>query len=205
MRFRNLWGAMLTMGVTVVIAVVIHRSGVGQAGGSSALVPSGRSDQSAAGLNASTLVPMLHQMNRMGIDAGNMAQANGASQAVKEYGRKLEQDCRAADNELTDYSRAGGAAVDGPVPTRMRGYLEQAKQRMENLRSQRGAAFDRAFAQAMKEAHAKAIQLIDKTRPHLTDPKLKSLLDELEPTMRTHDESASNMLAEGVRDERGQL
>jgi predicted outer membrane protein len=58
-----------------------------------------------------------------------------------------------------------------------------------------GTSFDRAFAQAMQKDHQKAIAIVEASRQRIDDPKLEALLDQLQATLRAHEQIASNMLA----------
>jgi len=180
----------LAVAATIAMALAFQWSGVGHP------AASGEANGKDAALDRAALVPTLHRINQMEIDAGKMAQTSGFGQAVKDYGTTLERDHQAADEKLRDYAQTNRVAIDGPVPADLERDLDQATQGMEKLPSKTGAAFDRAFAQAMKQDHDKAIQIVEKSRPLITDAHLKTLIDELEPKLRAHKQIAFNILTD---------
>ena len=98
MKARPLMGATMAVTCTLLIAVAFRLSPLGHAASTR------RTEMD--GLNAAALIPTLHRMNEIEIDAGRMAQSNSASEAVKDYGRQLEQDHQAADQDLEAFAQA---------------------------------------------------------------------------------------------------
>ena len=132
----------------------------------------------------------------MEIDAGKMAQQKGTTQAMKDYGAKLQRDHQAADVELADYATKSGIALSGNVPAPVAKTLAQAKDHLNALDKVNGQAFDRRFAEQMVQDHKGAIAMLDNSKPRITDPKLQALLGELEPTLQSHEQIAANLLSE---------
>lgn len=147
-------------------------------------------------LNAVELVPTLHRINEMEIDAGKMAENKGGTQAMKNYGEKLQRDHQAADNQLSAYAAEAKIDVNGSVPAPVARKLQQAKEQMSALQNVNGEAFDRRFAEQMVHGHKGAIAMLDKSKPKIADPKLRALLTGLEPALRSHEQIAANLLSE---------
>jgi len=145
-------------------------------------------------LTPAQLVPTLHKINLMEIEAGKMAREMGTSQAMKDYGDKLERDHAAAEDQLAGYAKRSGVDIQGPIPPAVTQDLEKAQQQMNGLKTVIGPAFDRRFAQQMLGDHKKAIAIVDRSEPLIKDPQLKGLLAVLEPTLRSHEQIAANLL-----------
>ncbi|HEX3903372.1 MAG TPA: DUF4142 domain-containing protein [Polyangia bacterium] len=150
----------------------------------------------APALDAVELVPTLHRINEMEIDAGKLAQKKGSTQAMKDYGNKLQRDHQAADNQLSAYAVEAKIDVNGSVPPPVARNLQHAKEQMKALENVNGEAFDRRFAEQMVHGHKGAIAMLDKSKSKITDPQLRALLAELEPTLQSHEQVAANLLGE---------
>ena len=150
----------------------------------------------APALNTVELVPTLHCINEMEIDAGKMAQNKGSTQAMKDYGKKLQRDHQSADDQLSAYATKAKIDMKGNVPSPVAKSLQHAKDQMDALKNVNGESFDRRFAEQMVHGHKGAIAMLDKSMPKVTDPKFKALLTELEPTLKSHEHIAANLLGE---------
>lgn len=158
-----------------------------------------RSWRSVPALTTAELVATLHQINRMEIDAGKMAQDKGASQAVRDLGQTLERDHQAADDQLKDYAGKNKLNVDAAVPSSVSTDLQRTEEEMDHLQKVSGAVFDRQFATDMVRDHEKAIGIVSKARAGAADPQLQTLLGDLEPQLREHQQLARNVLGGGPR------
>jgi putative membrane protein len=145
-------------------------------------------------MTAAELVPALHAVNEAEIQAGRTAEARGSSDAVRDYGATLVRDHEAADEKLKKLAGREKLDVNGRIPLRVELALAHARSELAKLSTVGGQAFDHEFASMMLQDHQKVIQLVDKARPGITDPRLKALLGELEPNLREHEQIASNIL-----------
>jgi putative membrane protein len=171
------------------IAVLIGPAGAANFGGGAAVAK-------LAGLTPAELVPILHAINQAEIEAGRKAEERGLSDAVRQYGATLVRDHQAADEDLKHLAAEENLDVNGKIPLRVEAALQHARNELANLSTVGGEAFDHEFASMMLADHQKAIQLVDRARPSVTDPKLKSLLGQIEPNLREHEQIASNILNE---------
>jgi putative membrane protein len=147
-------------------------------------------------LSAAQLVPTLHRINQMEIDAGKVAQDKGASDVAKEYGATLERQHEAADDNLKKYASEAKLDLNGSVPPAVETALRNAQAKLNQLKNvQDGMTFDREFAEAMARDHGQAISLVDRARTQIHDPKLEALLGQIEPMLREHQQMADNLLA----------
>lgn len=155
------------------------------------------SDPSACKMPAITaagLVSTLHAINQTEIQAGRKAEERGVSDAVRQYGATLVRDHEAADENLKHYAAQENIDVNGRIPPRVEAPLRHARSELANLSTLGGQAFEHEFASMMLQDQQTAIQLVDRARPSITDPKLKALLGEVEPDLRAHEQIASNIL-----------
>jgi putative membrane protein len=156
----------------------------------------GAANQAAQNVtDAAKIVTKLHRVNQMEIDAGKMAQDKGSSKAVKDFGAELVRDHQAADKKILAY--AGKAGIDAGSTAAL-SPADQAEERsdqqkMDSLHHLSGADFDRQFASAMEEGHAKVITLVTNAEGAVSDKKLKSLLRGLLPTLKKHERTAQEL------------
>jgi len=168
------------------------------------------------GLSDDIVLRQIHRANLEEIRMGQLAQRNGSSAQVKQYGARLVRDHQAADQKVMalakqlrivlpqergqmnrapwkdsddrpGYMGRRDSTVDSTT-------LQSSPQRgeapdhepTERLRSLRGAAFDTAFANAMVEAHTQAISLFDLAQGQAQHEELRSLIVSTLPTLREH-------------------
>ena len=164
----------------------------GPAGATSAVGGAGPAKLPA--LTPAELVPALHAINQAEIEAGRKAEERGLSDGVRQYGATLVRDHQAADENLKHFASEENLDVNGKIPPRVDAALQHARNELANLSTVGGEAFDHEFASMMLADHQKAIQLVDRAASSITDPKLKSLLGQIEPNLREHEQIASNIL-----------
>jgi predicted outer membrane protein len=127
----------------------------------------------------------LHEADQKEIQAGEIAQKNGQSKAVKDYGKMLVKDHTVADDkvaELAQHERVDlVASTPAPGPNDM-GTMAS------------GADFDRKFAQEMLDDHRKALGVLTDARDTTTDPQLRKLLTDLIPMLEKHEAAAERII-----------
>jgi putative membrane protein len=131
--------------------------------------------------DTSQVLSKLHESNLKEIEMGKLAQSKGASKDVKAYGRTLVKDHTAADKKVKALAKQEKATLPDAAPP------------MKHDDLGTGAEFDTKFAQAMVEDHKKDIDEVKTARDSTTDPKLKSLLDGMLPTLEKHRDIAQKI------------
>jgi putative membrane protein len=153
--------------------------GTSRAGDPSAIPSSGTPPSTAAVLGN------LHESNQKQVQAGEIAQKNGKSRAVREYGAMLVKDHSAADKKVADLATRENidllAATPAPGPNDM-GTMAS------------GPDFDKKFAQEMLDDHRKDLASVTDARNATLDPQLKKLLGDTIPTLEKHEAAAEKII-----------
>jgi putative membrane protein len=138
----------------------------------------------------------LHKTNQMEITMGQMAVQKAQSPAVKAYGEKLIRDHGQSDRDIT--TMAGTMQLDlAQVPLHQKPGAERKHQAtMDKLNSLTGAAFDRAFIDAMIEGHQQKITSISAMQKKLANPEVQSLVEKTLPVLKDHEQSAERIRRE---------
>ena len=127
----------------------------------------------------------LHEADQKEIQAGEIAQKNGKSKAVKDYGRMLVKDHTTADQKVAELAQRENvdlvAATPSPGPNDM-GTMAT------------GPDFDEKFAQEMLDDHRKNIAAVTEARDNTADPGLRKLLTDLLPTLERHEAAAEKII-----------
>lgn len=132
----------------------------------------------------------IHLRNAFEVEAGQLAQQRGQSQAVKDLGKKLEQEARKVDVDMAGLVRErGGDIASLPLPNEERAGHQQMMSRLQQLQ---GDPFDREFvrdlAQVEEKYEADLKEMRDRTPGH--DARLKKWLDDTENVAEAHLASA---------------
>jgi putative membrane protein len=114
---------------------------------------------------------------------GQLAEAQGASQAVKDFGKLLVSDHGAHKRKLASLAEAAGLSVSDE-PT------DEAKTNLEKLKALHGAEFDKQFKTMMVEDHQKDIAKYEK-QASSADAQTAALAKETLPTLRKHLDAAN--------------
>jgi putative membrane protein len=127
----------------------------------------------------------LHEADQKEIQAGKIAQKDGKSKAVKDYGQMLVKDHTAADDKVAALALKENvdlvAATPSPGPNDM-GTMAT------------GPDFDKKFAQEMLDDHRKAIAALTAARNSTADPQLRKLLGDMLPTLEKHAAAAQRIV-----------
>jgi putative membrane protein len=127
----------------------------------------------------SEVLSKLHQSNQKEIEMGKLAQKNGNSKEVKQFGKTLVQDHTAADRKVVGLAKQ--EKIELPAPP------------AHDMDIPAGPEFDGKFAQSMLDDHKKDVAETSDARDKTSDPKLKKLLNELLPTLQKHEDMAQKL------------
>jgi putative membrane protein len=143
------------------------------------------------------VLSQLHETDQTEMEVGRMAETKGSTAAVRSFGKVLEQDHSAADRKVTALAKE--LSVQLSPPAKPSGDLEKKQNHdgavKEMLANVSGNTFDRDFLEAMSKDHKEDIQKLTEAMNSANDPKIKSLIAELLPKLKHHQEIADKLLA----------
>ncbi len=127
----------------------------------------------------------LHQADQKEIQAGKIAEKNGQSRAVKDYGAMLVKDHTAADKKVADLATKENIDLRASTPA-------PGANDMGTMAS--GPDFDKKFAQEMLDDHRKDLSSVTDAHNSTNDPQLKKLLGDMIPTLEKHETAAQKII-----------
>ena len=113
------------------------------------------------------------------VKLGELAQKNGASNSVKEFGRRMETDHTKADENLKQAAEKANISLPSDMSSAERATYD-------HLSKLHGAAFDRAYAKAMVTDHEKDIAAFEKESKQGQNASIKSFAQQTLPTLKDH-------------------
>lgn len=120
------------------------------------------------------------------VKLGQLAQEKGSSDAVKEFGRRMEADHSKADDQLKDVA----SKTKITLPT---GIDRKDQATYDRLSKLSGTAFDRAYARDMVADHRNDIADFKKEADTGTNPEVKNFASQTLPTLEDHLKLAREM------------
>ncbi|KQW50792.1 MULTISPECIES: DUF4142 domain-containing protein [unclassified Roseateles] len=113
------------------------------------------------------------------VQLGELAQRQGASNQVKQFGAQMVKDHGQANQELKSIAAAKGLDLPTQLDAEHRNLAEK-------LQRASGEQFDRLYVQAMLDAHRKDVALFEKQAGSGQDAELKAFAAKTLPTLRQH-------------------
>lgn len=123
---------------------------------------------------------------------GKLAQANGGSEDVKNFGKTLETDHAKANKELMEVAKAAKVGF----PTSM---LPDQQQELNRFARLKGPEFDKEFIKHQVADHKKDIALFERATKEATSPQLKKFATNTLPTLKDHLKTAEKIKG-GLKD-----
>jgi putative membrane protein len=140
-------------------------------------------DTAAAGMIDSAFITDAMQGDNAEVAIGQLAQAQGTSQKVKDFGRLLVDDHGSHKQELKTLAGTAGVAVtDEPSA--------EGKANLVKLKALSGAEFDKQFKAMMIEDHTKDIAKYEKQAAS-SDAQTAALAQKTLPVLRKHLDAAN--------------
>jgi len=115
----------------------------------------------------------------MEVELGRVAAAQGASDAVKQFGQRMVDDHSQANTELMTLAQSKGITLPTAIDEKHRDMLTK-------MTGMSGADFDRAYAREMVTDHRKDVSDFEKQSTRGTDPDLKAFATKTLPTLQEH-------------------
>jgi predicted outer membrane protein len=139
----------------------------------------------------------LHRLGQLEAAAGRLAAEKGSTKAVRDYGAQLVRDQQIVGQGLAQHATRLALDLGSAAPENAAEAAEERTHRrgIENLRKLSGREFDHAFAREMQSTHLEMLTLVTDARDRLDDRGLQVWLGELLPTIRRHEQAATNLIA----------
>ena len=117
------------------------------------------------------------------VELGKIAQKNGSSQKVKDFGTMMVTDHSKANEELMALAKSKNITLPAAP-----GADEQKN--IDDLSKKTGTDFDKAYASAMGKDHKTDISLFEGASKNAKDPDLKAFATKTLPTLKMHLQAA---------------
>lgn len=120
------------------------------------------------------------------VELGQLAQQNGQSQEVKDFGKKMADDHGKANDELKQLASQQGVSL----PTTLDGKDQALKDKLSKMN---GAEFDKAYMNAMLKDHKKDVAEFQKESKSGNDQAVKDWAGKTLPTLQEHLQMAQSI------------
>jgi putative membrane protein len=120
------------------------------------------------------------------VKLGQLAQSNGSSDAVKQFGQRMVTDHSKANDQLKDAAAKENITVPTDISAK-----DQAT--YDSLSKLTGSAFDKAYARDMVTDHEKDIADFNKEATSGQKDSIKNFASETLPTLKDHLKQAREM------------
>jgi putative membrane protein len=157
---------------------------------SALLVPAAAA--SAQGVTDAQIASIVVTANQVDIDAGKLAQSMASSPDVKKFGQQMVADHTGVNKSATDLvTKLKVTPADNPTSQSLKSGGEK---NIANLKSLKGAAFDKAYIDHEVVYHQQVLDALDKTLiPDASNAELKALLVKVRPAFVAHLEHAKKI------------
>ena len=113
------------------------------------------------------------------VEAGQMAQQKGSSQAVKDFGAMMVKDHTTANNKLKKIAITKNIKLP-----KNEGLVNKTKEKTEDLHS--GEGFDKSYIKSQIKAHEDTVELLQKEIDSGKDPDAQAFAKETLPKVKMH-------------------
>jgi putative membrane protein len=120
------------------------------------------------------------------VELGQLAQQNGQSQDVKDFGKRMVDDHSKANDELKQLASDKGVSL----PTDLNAKDKATKDRLSKLN---GAAFDKAYMNDMVKDHKMDVAEFKHESMAAKDPQVKDWAGKTLPTLQSHLDQAEKI------------
>jgi putative membrane protein len=149
---------------------------------------------SAQSVNDAQIASIVVTANQVDIDAGKLAASKASNADVKAFGKQMVTDHTGVNKQATDLAKKLKVTPeDNPTSQSLKNGGED---NLKNLRSLKGAAFDKAYIDHEVAYHQAVLDAVDKTLiPNAKNEELKALLVKVRPAFVAHLEHAKQIQA----------
>jgi len=148
----------------------------------------------AQDINDAQIASIVVTANQVDIDAGKLATAKAADPEVKKFAQLMVTDHTGVNKSAVDLAtKLKVMPQDNPTSTSIK---TGGDENVKNLRTLKGAAFDKAYVDHEVAYHQQVLDAVDKTLiPGAKNAELKALLVKVRPAFVAHLEHAKHVQA----------
>ena len=123
--------------------------------------------------------------NQVDIDAGKLASSMGTNPEVKKFGQMMVTDHTGVNKQATDLvTKLKVTPEDNPTSKSLK---DGGTKNVANLKTLKGAAFDKAYIDHEVAYHQQVLDAVDNTLiPNASNAELKALLVKVRPAFAAH-------------------
>jgi putative membrane protein len=125
------------------------------------------------------------------VESGKLAKDAAQSADVKKFAEKMITDHGKANKQLIGIARKANFGI----PVKM---LDEHRMLFDTVKGAKGAAFDRAYADAQVKAHEEAVALFSNAAKNARNPDLKAFAEKTLPVIKEHYELAKKLAKGGT-------
>jgi putative membrane protein len=147
---------------------------------------------SAQGVTDPQIAAIVVTANQVDIDAGKLAAAQGTHPEVKKFGEQMVADHTGVNKSATELvTKLNVTPAENATSKALKAGGEK---NLANLKSLKGAAFDKAYIDNEVSYHQQVLDAVDKTLiPSASNADLKALLVKVRPAFVAHLEHARHI------------
>ena len=147
---------------------------------------------SAQSVNDAQIASIVVTANQVDIDAGKLAATQGSNAEVKAFGKQMATDHAGVNKQAVALvTKLKVTPEDNPTSQSLK---KGGEDNVKNLRSLKGAAFDKAYIDHEVTYHQAVLDAVDKTLiPNAKNEELKALLVKVRPAFVAHLEHAKHV------------
>jgi len=120
------------------------------------------------------------------VEMGKMAQDKATNNSVKSFAAMMVHDHSAANDQVKNLASQRNVKLPDSVSN-------AHKNKKEELMKKTGAAFDKAYMDAMVKGHQDVVNMFEKGANNSKDEQVKSFINNTLPTIRQHLDSAKSI------------
>jgi putative membrane protein len=145
------------------------------------------------------LLSILSAKDNEEVTIGKLAKQNASSDKAKQLADMLVKDHTEHGQEVAAAAKTANLILSDPSDVsrlldKEKGVAVGArKDPLAELRALKGADFDRAFGEAMRQGHENLIAMVETARPSLQDAGVRELVEKTLPVLRHHLEMAKSL------------
>lgn len=148
------------------------------------------------------ILSQLHHVDQVEIILGNMALDKSKTQAVRDFAQMIINDHKDTEKKIFNIADRKNLTIREFTPVTNREKRQAAEEAaiQKALKDASVDKFDKIFLTAMRDDHTKNIKWLESVEENLQFTETKDLVHNLLPTLRSHLNSAKNLL--GTADEK---